>query len=399
MAEFLETIESIRAEEASVRRLFDTNSDGRGVRTGRRDPSPEYMAHLAEAAEFIADVIDGRRPMSHLQEAMTTSDFPTLFGDVIDRQVLAGYRETPQTFRNYIKVGTVRDFRSVKRFKIDGGEGVFTAVPEQTEYPETSLSDGSYTYSVTKYGRRMPFSWESQINDDLEMLTDVPERFGKAARRTEERFATGLFVGASGPNSTFYSNGNKNLVNTTNGAASNNPALSVTGLQDAFKVLAAQVDADGEPIMIDMVHLVVPPALLVPAQNILNATEIWDSSAAGGGATGRELHVANWMRNIVRLHVNPYVPILASSANGNTSWFLFADPNTGRPAAEVGFLRGHTEPEVFMKSPNAVRVGGGPASPADGDFDTDTVEYKVRHVLGGTLMDPKSSVASNGSGS
>jgi hypothetical protein len=35
----------------------------------------------------------------------------------------------------------------------------------------------------------------------------------------------------------------------------------------------------------------------------------------------------------------------------------------------------------------------------DGDFDTDTVEYKVRHVMGGTLMDPKAAVASNGSGS
>jgi hypothetical protein len=41
-----------------------------------------------------------------------------------------------------------------------------------------------------------------------------------------------------------------------------------------------------------------------------------------------------------------------------------------------------------------VRVGGGGVNPTDGDFDTDTAEYKVRHVLGGTLMDPKAAVAS-----
>jgi hypothetical protein len=33
----------------------------------------------------------------------------------------------------------------------------------------------------------------------------------------------------------------------------------------------------------------------------------------------------------------------------------------------------------------------------DGDFDTDSIEYKVRHVLGGSVIDPKFAVASNGS--
>jgi hypothetical protein len=397
MAEFLETIESIRAEEASVQRLF-TKGDGTGVRHRGRRTDPAYMAKLAEAANFIAEVVEGRRPAYHLQEAMTTSDFTNLFGDVIDRQVLGTYRETPQTFRSYLKVGTVRDFRTVKRFYVNGGEGVLSKVREQTEYPEAALADGAYSYSVEKYGRRMPFSWETQINDDLEMLTDVPQRYGKAARRTEERFATGLFTGVSGPNGTFFANGNKNVINTTNGAASDNPALSVTGLQDGFKVLSKQVDADGEPIAVDVVHLVVPPALMVQAMQIVNATEIWDTSAGGGGGTGRELHVANWMKNIVQVHINPYIPLIATSANGSTSWFMFADPSTSRPAAEVGFLRGHEEPEVFMKQPNSMRVGGGAVDPSDGDFETDTVEYKVRHVMGGTLMDPKAAVASNGSG-
>jgi hypothetical protein len=63
---------------------------------------------------------------------------------------------------------------------------------------------------------------------------------------------------------------------------------------------------------------------------------------------------------------------------------------------EVGFLIGHETPELFQKTPNAVRVGGGPVDPTDGDFETDSVEWKLRHVYGGTLMDPKSGVASKG---
>jgi hypothetical protein len=71
----------------------------------------------------------------------------------------------------------------------------------------------------------------------------------------------------------------------------------------------------------------------------------------------------------------------------------------GRPISEIGFLRGYEAPQLFMKDPDAIRVGGGAVSPLDGDFDTDSIQYKLRHVFGGTLLDTKSAVASNGSGS
>jgi len=388
MAEFLETIESIRAEEASVQRLF--GGEGQGVRQVRGRNNPQYMAKLAEAAKFVADVFEGRRPMYHLQEAMTTSDFPYLFGDILDRQLLANYREAPAVYRNYCRIATVRDFRTVKRFTVSGAEAVLSEVKQQAEYPESSLSEGKYEYSVKKYGRRIPFSWESMINDDLDALKDIPARFGRAARRTEQKFATGLYVDSSGPHASLYTADNSNIV-------TGNPALSVAALQTAMTILAAQTDSDGEPIVIDAVHLVVPPALEITAENILNALQL--ELVESGGTSNQKLIAVNWMKNRLKLHVDPYIPIVASSANGNTSWFLFADPGNNRPALEIGFLRGHTEPEIFIKAPNAQRVGGGAADPMAGDFDTDSIQYKVRHVLGGTRMDPKMTVASNGSGS
>src|SRR5205823_2790522 len=99
-----------------------------------------------------------------------------------------------------------------------------------------------------------------------------------------------------------------------------------------------------------------------------------------------------WTQDIVKIAVNYYVPIVASSANGATSWFLFADPNTSRPALEAGFLRGHEAPEIFVKRPNAQLVGGGEVPE---DFDTDTQQWKIRHVLGGARIEPKASVGSN----
>lgn len=387
MAEFLELLETIRAEEASTEKLF--GNEGQGVHSMRR--GAEYGKKLAEAAQLIADVMQGKRPTYVLREAMTTSDFPYLFGDILDRQLLANYREWPVGWPAYAKRATVPDFRTVKRFAIGGGEAVLSEVPQLTEYPASALSESPYSYAVKKYGRRIPFSWETLINDDLGAFTDVPERLGRAARRSEDKFATQLHVDASGPHASVYTVGNKNIV-------TGNPALAIAALQTAMGILGAQTDSDGEPIVIDMAILEVPPALEITAQNILNAVQLWLTVNAAEGTPEQNLATQNWMRNRVQLVVNPYIPIVASSANGTTSWFLHGAPSNGRPAFELGFLRGHTEPEIFMKSPNAVRVGGG-VGPLDGDFDTDSVEYKLRHVFGGVALEPKMTIGSNGSGS
>jgi hypothetical protein len=401
---FLETVERLSADDASVARLF--GSEGRGLRKVGR--SSEQIARLAEAARFLAEVRDGVRPAYHLQEAMTTSDFPLMFGQIIDRLLLANYTAIPQTYRNYVKISTVTDFRQVYRFAMNGAQGVLSTVKELTEYPAASLTEARYAYAVNKYGKVIPLSWETIVNDQLGAFDDLPARLAISARNTEEKFATTLFVDASGPHASLYTSGNKNIINTSNGAATNNPPLSIAALQDAMTVLSKMVDSDGNPIVITATRLVVPPALKVTAKNILNALQIWITSAAAGGVpanttaspTGlQQLISQNWMQNEVALDVNAFIPVVASSANGNTSWFLFADVASGRPALEMGFLRGHESPEIFMKDPNSIRVGGGAVGPMDGDFDTDSVQYKVRHVLGGTQIDAKATIASNGSGS
>lgn len=386
--DMLELLETIKTEEASVQKLF--GDEGRSVRHGRK--SPQYMAKLAEAAQLIADVTQGRRPTYILREALSTSDFPNLFGDILDRQLLAAYQETKPTYQNYTKIAKVADFRTVKRFKVYGADAVLPAVGQQEQYKSDQFSDATpYTYAVGKYGRVIPLAWETLLNDDLGAFSDIPERFGRAARRSEEKFATGLFVDANGPHASVYTVGNKNKVTS-------NPVLTIAALQTAMNILAAQVDEQGEPIFIESVELVVPPALEITALNILNAVQLWQDSNNSAGTPNNRLITTNWMKNRVRLSVNYYIPIVASSANGSTSWFLFANPDNGRPAQEMGFLRGHEDPEIFMKSPNIVNIGA-QVDPMNGDFDTDSIQYKVRHVFGGVAEDPKMTVASNGSGS
>lgn len=405
-----------------------------GVRGNHRDRM------YTEARKLIDRVLKGDRYAGLMfQEALTTSDFAIYFGDVLDRSVLANYAETPYTWDLYCKRAIIRDFRQAKVFRFDRGASVLdgpiapasnpagisasgpNGLSEITEYPVAKRTTAKYVDQLYKFGRLMDFSWETLVNDDLDALKDTPALFGRAARRTEEKRATQLFCGLTGPNSTFFSTANKNVLTAAVNSAvtTDNAHLSITSLQQAMIVIMSQVDQDGEPISIEDFTLVYPPALDVVAKNILNATQVWMNDQggtvgnSGSGATASQtslqrLLADNWAKNIVRPAKNYYLPIV-NTTSGNSSWYLFANPKNGRPAMQQSFLLGHEMPELFMKAPNQIMigegrmgpgngsmVGGGNANPMDGDFSTDSIIYKIRHVLGGTLLDPIMGLASTG---
>lgn len=382
--EVLELLETLRAQDASVDKLFGS-ADGRSVRGGK---GPNYTRKLIETTRFLAEIVSGKRPFHHFREALSTSDFPLMFGDVLDRQILAAYREAPSTYTQWVKVNrNVPDFRAVKRFAFEGGDSQLDEVPQLTEYPEAPLSESTFSYSVKKYGRRISFSWEARINDDLDFLREIPTILGRAARRTERKFASALRLDTNGPHASLYSVGNGNII-------SGNPVLGLTGLEAGLNLLRTQTDAGGEPIVFEEAVLVVGPALEIAANRLLETVEY--RQVVGGNTV---ISRGTGLGGALSVAVDHYQPIVAATANGATTWAIFANPNDGRPALEMGFLRGHNEPETRIKEPNSRRVGGGQINPLDGDFDTDAIAYRVRHVMGGARIDPNATVASNGSGS
>lgn len=371
-------------------------------------------AAIASAAALYADVKSGRVPAYLLMEAisprspavlrsieqnypgfivisetMTRSDFPLLLGNILDRILLARWRDFPQAWRAYAAVGTRRDFRSGQAINIDGLEGVWPQQDEEEELEYGSLSEVAYAYAVKKYSLGAKLSFELFMNDDLNAFETIPARLARGGTRTINRFVTDLWVDANGPDATFFSVGNLNRL-------TGNPALSITSIATAFGLLRGMKDADGEPIMVEKAVLVVPPALEVTARNIVNATQIRMTNA--GGASGQEIQVANWLAGNLEIAVDPYIPIIATSANGNTSWALFSSPNVGQPAVEVSFLQGYEQPRLFQKIANTATVGGGIVQEM-GDFSTMSQEFKGLVAFGGTLLSPKAAVASNGSGS
>ncbi len=363
-----------------------------GIRESQK--APDHDLRLLEVINLLNNK-SGYAPHMReflMKEAMTTSDFPYLFGEILDRQLLAGFKDTPQVMAQVLRRGTVPDFRTVQRFEISGGDEYLEEVGEKGEYLASGRDETPYTYAIKKRGRQFDISWEALINDDLGALNDTPTRFSKAARRSEERFQTLLFVNAAGPLDAYFSVAN-------GGAAVSALPLTINNLETAVEAMAAFLDRGGSPILNRPKYLVVPPALEFTARQILTSANKINLAGATtiAGAPDPAYATANVIAQYgLQLVINPWIPVLVTTGTfGQTMWMLFSDP-ADIAAGEFGLLIGHESPELFMKASDQMRVGGGMASPMDGDFATDNVFYKVRHCFGGVTLSGRAGYASDG---
>lgn len=334
-----------------------------------------------------------------IHEAEGTSDFPILMGTVLDRQLLARYQSAPADWRSYVKVGTQRDFRPQNDIGIYGLEGQLAAVPANGPYQEDeTLGEGKVQIRLARYGAIFGFNWTAMINDDLGAFSDIADRLATRAMRTEYKQATSLFVASTGPHTSLYGSA---VVHPIDGKTVNNKGTLTFNI-DNLGVAAAKmrrfVDADGEPVIFEGFDLVVPPALEIPMLQALNPANVIQSG--GDGTANAKAIVRSSSNTVPQLnitgHVNPYLPIIDTSGAADRTWYLFGRVGMNY-AVKLNFLQGHENPEVVMKASNKVALSGGMLDPREGDFESDTLQWRVRHILGGTQVDPRYASANVGS--
>jgi hypothetical protein len=366
-------------------------AEGTALPMRRRSTNPQYLAKVAEAATLIGRVFAGdRRATLQVSELMSTSDFPKIFGDVLDRELMAQYEQITPIWKGFATRAQVNDFRPKHWLDLLGGRAELDPVGEGAEYKARALTENDYKLTVGKYGSRLPLTWEMIINDDLGAFQTAPERLAQAAVDTEDKLATRLYASATGPVSAFF---------TASGGAVDNKVLNVDNLSAALTTVATRRDSDNRPIMIRAFVLVVPPSLEVAAHNIVNATLIRLRNDASSASQARDVEVTNWLAGKVEIVTNPWLPVIdlsGSGANAAKTWYLFPAPSTPRPAMVMGFLRGHETPDLRVKADGGMRVGGGSVPAEEGSFENDDIQYRIRHVTGGTTLDPIAAYASVG---
>jgi hypothetical protein len=341
-------------------------------------------AQLTEALRLIRN----ERSMSRyahqhaLHEAITTSDFPTLFGVLVQNDMLAKYKITVAEWRAYCATGTLPNFNIHTKHKVYGQDDLLPQVAEKGPYLAEESGTGHYHGQLAKYGRMFDISWESVINDSMGAFRDIADRFANAVIRTEARHVTELFAAATGPNPLLFGAPIADVdgQNVTNLGVL---PLTPTNISATLALMAAQTDPNGEPISVRGVHLVVPLTL---EDTALAATQSQFVQQIAGAVALPTMNIV--AKKGIQVHPDPFLQVVDATATDDTTWYMFAEPGQGK-AMEMDFLTGAEQPELCMKASDKVSMGGGLISPFDGDFDSDDIRYRVRCVHGGWRLDPR----------
>ena len=346
----------------------------------------DWDKRLKEAASLIFN--DSGMPVYRqqylLRESLGTADFPYLFGEVVDRTVLATYEAVEPEWKKYMRTDTVtRLYPNIgaMRHSIRNSGMVLDQVPPKGEYNALKKVEGKYDIYAYKYGNQLDIEWEAIIADDLGALKRTPEEMAWLVANTEHYNAVNCYaddVGTHAANNLYEVGVNSGVL-----------PLTIANLETTIGLMQSIRHPSGQPMRNRPKYLVVPDTgLEFTARQILtSANKMWlaDSDDVTPPAAYPTSNVVAQFG--LELIVDPWLAIAGGAGFTDNSWYLFADPNR-IAAVECDYLQGHERPEICMKSSNKVAIGGSsPLSAMTGDFETDNILYRVRQCFGANKLD------------
>lgn len=362
------------------------------------DRLPEFLQDKAlELTEAINGNINAQFKVR--QEALTTSDYPAMFGQIISGIAEQQYTELDLVWPTVAKQEYVDGFSRERQLELrattdtsnlPGEVGGYEtqlnslpAVPELSPYPEIGFVEGSVEMWTRKTGARVGFSWESFKSDRWSQIQRLPGDLAKLASMTDEMNIWSLLFGGEGFNTSTF---------TADTMLAGNPALSIESLQAAMaKAKAFPAVVAGKRTRANTIRkwaLVVPTSLGLRARSILSVTEM---EVVEAGTTYKRSVDFGGDIEVVEV---PWIPNLATTVSGNyasTMWALVPYGGQGSEVTSIASvsMRGHESPELRIKNDAGNAIGGGTLDPYAGSFDNDDIQIRIRHINNGQVLDPQ----------
>ncbi len=320
-----------------------------------------------------------------VEEVMTTDSFPLMFADVISRKLENEFQGVGTPLLPLF--GTPRfvdSFGTIKTNKTEGLASRLQIVGEKGEYLAAKEGEAEVTWNLDKYGKQTDFSWEAFLRDSMGIFARFPGKLARSAINTEAWLQTTIFYNAAGPiDATFTGTGGQAAVSAL--------PLTEANLETATEAMGLYT-SNGEPILTSPVFLVTGPALEHTAKRIMGSLR-YNFGSDDDVRIGDLNTIAPLNLQYIK---DPWIPIVVTTGTiAATTWFLTADPASVQ-GAEFGYLTGRSTPELWQKAPDAIKLGGGPVGPMEGDFATDNMFFRVRHTIGATALEHRALWASDG---
>lgn len=318
----------------------------------------------------ISEVLHYAFPPRTLDASFSTMSLPGILQNLANKEILTGYTEEDQTWREIATVKSVSDFKEITSYRLlDNME--YEELPKHGEMKHGKVGEESYTRQVRTYAKMFMLDRVDIINDDLAAFDDLRAKVGGGAARALNTIFWTRFL----DNAAFFTSGRGNYITGADSAL----GLDGVGLQKgitAFRKLRTPT-ADGKKRVVGgRPEILLVPELEFIAQRIYQSTNV----NSGGAATADTIPDAN-------IHAGKYRPVVCDwlsdadfTGNSSTAWYLFRAPRN-LAAVVVSFLNGQQNPTVDM---------------AEADFNQLGVQFRGYHDFGVDLAEYLAGIKSKG---
>ncbi len=263
-------------------------------------------------------------PMQMIGMAFThsTSDFGNILLDVANKAILLGWEENEETFEKWTKKGQLSDFKTAHRV----GLGAFPSlrqVREGAEYKYVTLDDKGETIALATYGELFSITRQAIINDDMNMLTDVPMKFGRAAKATVGDLVYAVLIDNEkmSDKKALFSTDHKNMI---------------TGGMDVETISAGRTamrqQKEGERTL-----NIRPAFMLVPTTLETQAIQVVKSGSVKGADVNA--NIINPVRDLAEIIAEPRLDEASTK-----DWYMAS--RQGSDTIEVAYLNGIDVPYI-----------------------------------------------------
>lgn len=263
-------------------------------------------------------------PMQMVGMAFThsTSDFGNILLDVANKAIFLGWEENDETFEKWTKKGQLSDFKTAHRV----GLGAFSSlrkVREGAEYKYVTLNDKGETIALATYGELFSISRQAIINDDMNMLTDVPKKLGEAAKATIGDLVYAVLIDNEkmSDKKALFSTDHKNML---------------TGGMDVETISAGRTamrqQKEGERTL-----NIRPAFMLVPTTLETQAIQVVKSGSVKGADVNA--NIINPVRNLAEIIAEPRLDDASEK-----DWYMAS--RQGSDTIEVAYLNGIDVPYI-----------------------------------------------------
>lgn len=269
------------------------------------DKSKDYM-HLSAfevAKEIVSENgynVKGVSKQEIIKRAFhSTSDFTNILENVASKRLQMGYESVPQVWREFMREGTLRDFKQTSIAHLDEAPAL-QELGEGAEIKYGTMGDSKEVYQLATYAKGVSVTRQTIINDDLGAFIKVNESFGRAAAHLENTVALKNQIidnPTMGDGTVLFHADHSNLG--TPGA------LAEATLSELKQLIREQTDSQGREMELS------PAFLLCGADNEVTAKKLLAAQSANGGY--------NVFGNEFKL--------LISTLVGSGDYYLIANPN------------------------------------------------------------------------